>query len=526
MGLNQTIDVTPEQHRTILRLMGRHLPETDVWAHGSRVRWTSRPQSDLDLIAFAGPGQRRQVSDLREAFDESNLPFRVDLLVWDEVPESFQAQINEYHVALVEVTHLAGHRNQHSDHSPLEAEPGWIACNWGDLATLEYGKPLRDYRTASGQYRVFGTNGPIGWSPEPLCDRAGVIVGRKGAYRGIQYSPQPFFVIDTAFYLKPTAQVDAQWAYYQLLTHDINGLDSGSAVPSTNREAFYALPVTLPPLPEQRVIAHILGTLDDKIALSRRLTATLDAMVRALFKSWFVDFEPVRAKVEGRDTGLPQHIADLFPDRLVDSEFGKIPESWEHSTLDNIVFLNPELWNNQNTTSQIAYVDLSNTKWGYIERVSSFAWEDAPTRARRVLRDGDTILGTVRPSNGSFALIPKDGLTGSTAFAVLRPVVRTDRELIWCAATAADNIDRLSRLADGGAYPAVHPNAVAETKIVLADEATRRGFSLFAAPIVDQMEAHKSRSIKLMEVRRTLLPKLVSGEVRVSKWNGDLEDSV
>ena len=85
--------------------------------------------------------------------------------------------------------------------------------------------------------------------------------------------------------------------------------------------------------PEQRAIAHILGTLDDKIELNRRMNETLEAMARALFKSWFIDFNPVRAKMEGRDPGLPQHLPDLFPDRLVDSELGPIPEGWEVGVL-------------------------------------------------------------------------------------------------------------------------------------------------------------------------------------------------
>ena len=90
-------------------------------------------------------------------------------------------------------------------------------------------------------------------------------------------------------------------------------------------KAFY---ICLPTLPEQRAIAHVLGTLDDKIELNRRMNETLEAMARALFKSWFVDFDPVRAKMEGRDPGLPQPLTDLFPDRLVDSEIGEIPEGW------------------------------------------------------------------------------------------------------------------------------------------------------------------------------------------------------
>ena len=86
---------------------------------------------------------------------------------------------------------------------------------------------------------------------------------------------------------------------------------------------------------EQRAIAHILGTLDDKIELNRRMNETLEEMARALFKSWFVDFDPVRAKMEGRDTGLPPDVADLFPDRLVDSELGEIPEGWEVNRMED-----------------------------------------------------------------------------------------------------------------------------------------------------------------------------------------------
>jgi hypothetical protein len=99
--------------------------------------------------------------------------------------------------------------------------------------------------------------------------------------------------------------------------------------------------IPIPPPPEQRAIAHILGTLDDKIELNRRTNETLEAMARALFQSWFVDFDPVRAKAAGRDPGLPKPLADLFPTRLVDSELGEIPEGWEVKNLDEIArFLN------------------------------------------------------------------------------------------------------------------------------------------------------------------------------------------
>ena len=289
MGVARPIDITVDQRKTLLSLLKQYLPNTTAWAYGSRVKWTSRPQSDLDLVVFTKPDQERRISELREALEESNLPFRVDLFVWDAVPEQFRKEIEVEHAVLVEKEEqgVAGK---------------WKEERWGDLATLEYGRALRGYDTSQGAFRVFGTNGPIGWHDEALYAHPSVIVGRKGAYRGIHYSAEPFFVIDTAFYLKPKVEMDVRWAYYELLTQDIDLMDSGSAIPSTSREEFYSLPVLVPPLPEQRAIAHVLGTLDDKIELNRRMNETLEAMAHALFKSWFIDFDPVRAKTTLRIT--------------------------------------------------------------------------------------------------------------------------------------------------------------------------------------------------------------------------------
>ena len=102
MGVDRAIDITAKQRKIVTDLLERHLPDTAAWIYGSRVKWTARPQSDLDMVVFATPEQNGRVSDLREAFEESNLPFRVDLFVWDAVPEQFRKQIKSEHVVLVE----------------------------------------------------------------------------------------------------------------------------------------------------------------------------------------------------------------------------------------------------------------------------------------------------------------------------------------------------------------------------------------------------------------------------------------
>ena len=111
MGIEPTIDITAEQRKTVLSLLEKHLPNTTAWVYGSRAKWTSRPQSDLDMVVFATPEQNRQVFALREAFEESNLPFRVDLFVWDDVPERMQRQIEDDHVVLTTEKTIANNKN-------------------------------------------------------------------------------------------------------------------------------------------------------------------------------------------------------------------------------------------------------------------------------------------------------------------------------------------------------------------------------------------------------------------------------
>jgi len=139
-----------------------------------------------------------------------------------------------------------------------ETPAGWRPTRWGELITLEYGKSLSGYGIEAGVYPVYGTNGRIGHHSVPLCTHAGIIIGRKGAYRGVHFSSEPFFVIDTAFYVEPRRPVELRWAYYELLRQDINSMDSGSAIPSTSRDDFYSLPVLIPPFEVQHAFTHLL----------------------------------------------------------------------------------------------------------------------------------------------------------------------------------------------------------------------------------------------------------------------------
>ena len=165
-----------------------------------------------------------------------------------------------------------------------------MTYKWGDLISLEYGKPVKDKAKKDGKYPVYGTNGQIGTSDlPPLCNHASIILGRKGAYRGVHYSSTPFSVIDTAFYavnLHPEL-LDIKWAYYKFLTYDINSMDSGSAIPSTDRYEIYAIEVELPDTSLQEKQVQLLECFDDKILNLRQINDNLQQQAQALYKHYF-----------------------------------------------------------------------------------------------------------------------------------------------------------------------------------------------------------------------------------------------
>ena len=168
----------------------------------------------------------------------------------------------------------------------------WRETTWGTEATLRYGKALKDYRQGLGSTQVFGTNGPVGWTPATaLAVGPTPVVGRKGAYRGVHLATGPFWVIDTAYWLESGDALDPLWAYYNLLTVDINAMDSGSAIPSLTRSHFDALPLGLPSLPEQRRIAALLGAFDALIEANGSLVASLDVRGRDLCAAVAADGE-------------------------------------------------------------------------------------------------------------------------------------------------------------------------------------------------------------------------------------------
>lgn len=342
---------------------------------------------------------------------------------------------------------------------------------------------------------------------------------------------EPDFAIKNVGLLKCGAEHRAKWLYYFLRSPQGQGLieqrKKGSTQQYISLTEIRNLPISYPgDEADLRGMVSALSTLDDRITLLRETNSTLEAIAQALFKSWFVDFDPVRAKMAGRaPEGMDEATAALFPDVLEETELGLVPKGWRVGTLDSIAALNPESWSSKHHPDRLLYVDLANTKENQIEGITEFAFDEAPSRARRVLREGDVIVGTVRPGNRSFARISVDrtGLTGSTGFAVLRAHHHSDQALVYIAATRDEAIERLAHLADGGAYPAVRPEVVAGTPVVIAPDSVRQAFGEVANHLLAGVGSNQEKSRYLADLRDTLLPRLISGQLRLPEVPAHLE---
>jgi len=205
----------------------------------------------------------------------------------------------------------------------------WKSMELQDFVTLQRGHDLTEKERKPGNIPVYGSFGMSGYHNVAKAKGPGVTVGRSGGSFGVvNYSLVDFWPHNTALYVIDFHGNDEKFAYYYLKNIDFTRFNSGSAQASLNRNFIHPMEVKIPTLPTQQTIAHILGSLDDKIELNRQMNETLETMARAIFKSWFVDFDPVRAKAEGRDTGLPADVAALFPDGFEKVDGREVPRGW------------------------------------------------------------------------------------------------------------------------------------------------------------------------------------------------------
>ncbi|MBW6503864.1 restriction endonuclease subunit S [bacterium] len=278
-----------------------------------------------------------------------------------------------------------------------------------------------------------------------------------------------------------------------------------------------SLEIPLPSLLEQHAIAHILGTLDDKIELNRRMNETLETIARALFKSWFVDFDPVRAKAEGRDTGLSKHIADLFPDSFEGSELGEIPKGWKLMPLPEAIEINPARPLRKGDIAP--YLDMANMP---TRGHSPVVVLDRPFGSGMRFMNGDTLVARITPclENGKTAFVDfleEDQVGwGSTEYIVLRPKPPLPEEFAYCLARS-DGFREFSiqSMTGSSGRQRVPAESLSHYHVAAAPKPIADCFRGLIKPLFARARANAKESHTLAGLRNTLLPKLISGDLRV-----------
>ncbi|RRD66677.1 restriction endonuclease subunit S [Comamonadaceae bacterium OH2310_COT-174] len=317
--------------------------------------------------------------------------------------------------------------------------------------------------------------------------------------------------------------ISSTYLYYWLTAHEPMLLSkvehTGIGAGKLDTAVLKALPVEVPPVEEQRAIAHILGTLDDKIELNRRSNETLEAMARTLFKAWFVDFEPVRAKMEGRWQrgqslpGLPAHLYDTFPDRLIESELGEIPEGWEMRSLDSIAnYLNGlalQKFPPESETEFLPVIKIAQLRAGNTNGADKASTQIKP---EYVVVDGDVLFSW----SGSLEVEVWNGGRGALNQHLFKVTSNEVPKWFYFFATR-QHLSDFRAIAAGKATTMGHIQRkhLTDARIAVAPPESMKKFDAVIASQFDQLVSNAQQSRSLAQLRDTLLPKLISGELRV-----------
>jgi len=350
--------------------------------------------------------------------------------------------------------------------------------------------------------------------------------------------PSDDWVVSTGFVvLRPNIKlVEPRFLYTCVFNQDFTEYlitrEKGAAYPAVSPEDIANAEIPIPPLKEQQAIACILGAFDDKIELNRQMNRTLEEMARAIFKSWFVDFDPVRAKAAVRRAHpswtneqvsraacpkLKPEIAELFPDAFEDSELGEIPKGWEVKPLPELIEVNPTRTLRKGEFAP--YLDMANmpTRGHSPDTVT-----ERPFGSGMRFVNGDTLVARITPclENGKTAFVDflTDGQVGwgSTEYIVLRPKPPLPVEFAYCLARSDGFRDfAIQRMTGSSGRQRVPAELLAHFRLVDADRSVTELFGRLVQPLFARAGAATRESRILAALRDALLPKLISGELRV-----------
>ena len=369
---------------------------------------------------------------------------------------------------------------------------------------------------------VFGSNGLIGQAREFNSPPNTIVIGRVGSYCGsVHFSREACWVTDNAIRATAKGENDPNFLYYLLKQLNLNNWRSGSGQPLINQTTLNAIETQIPYPREQRAISGIVGALDDRITLLRETNATLEAIAQALFKSWFVDFDPVRAKMEGRTPeGMDEATAALFPDGLETSELGEVPRGWRVKSLDSVAnYLNglalqkfPPTGLNDLPVIKIAQLRKGDT-----------VGADLASRAIKpeyVVQNGDVLFSW----SGSLEVEIWCGGEGALNQHLFK-VTSSEYPKWFCYLWTRHHLDNFRQIAASKATTMGHiqRSHLSAAKVVVGSDAVLDSANGILSPFIERIVSNALQAQTLSTLRDTLLPRLISGQLRLPEAQAQLE---
>ena len=518
------VDIRPDHLEIVWGILCEHLSvDVKVWVFGSRANWTTKDSSDLD-IALEGKGKlsHKLLGALKDAFEDSTLPYTVDVADLNAVSHAFKRIVKEQRLALPSVR------------ASERVGGGWREVTLGEVADIVMGQsPPGD--TVSVDRGLALLNGPTEFGSSHPVPTQFTTDARKYAQLGdilfcvrgsttgrMNWADQEYAIGRGVAAIRHREEPAIQPFVRGVIELELPALlaqATGSTFPNVSAPQLAGIPYPRLSKDEQRAIAHVLGTLDDKIELNRRMNETLESMARAIFQDWFVDFGPTRAKMEGRAPYLPAEVWSLFPDRLVDSELGSIPEGWGVGVLDDVIKL---LSGGTPKTSVSDY-------WG--GDIPWYTAKDAPNGSDVFVRDTErritqsgvnnsatqilpvrTTVITARGTVGRLACLGVPMAMNQTCYGIRGARGYPGFFTYWTVRTA---VDELQARTHGTIFDTITRQTFTLVEMTLAPVDLALAFEAMVEPVMAHILNNLEESHSLAAQRDALLPGLVSGEVGV-----------
>ncbi|MXW40844.1 MAG: restriction endonuclease subunit S [Synechococcus sp. SB0668_bin_15] len=518
------------QHRAaiIATLAANHRVEKAV-LFGSRAMGAHTVTSDVDIALFGRQLTLTDQAKLAAACEELPMAQSVDLVLHSTIDNP----------ALVE--HICSHGVE------WYRRGGGHECKWHEVgisavATVTIGgtpsrkiseywhgsiswATAKDVANAGSRYlhetQESITDVGLENSSAKVIPKGTIVITSRGTVGALVQLGKEMAFNQTCYAIQPGDGIDNDFLYYALIGTRplLSSLTYGTIFQTITTKSFSEWRIPLPPLPEQKAIAHILGILDDKIELNRQMNETLEAMAKALFKSWFVDFDPVRAKAEGRSAGLPDEISALFPDSFEDSELGEIPRGWGIGTISELIDIDPARRLAKGSIAPYLEMKGVSTSGHTVTGVYPRKFTSGTK-----FQFGDTLLARITPclENGKTALVDflEEGEIGwgSTEFIVMCGKKSFHNSFVYCLARSEEfRSHAIRNMVGSSGRQRIPSNTLADFQVSLPPNSLVDRFSVLCKSLLEKISKASAESATLSSIRDTLLPKLISGEIRVGE---------